>query len=134
MVTDSDTEVVGEGGRARETVAAGSTRSPLPWSCPPRLRREGGGVALTAVAVVEAPERNAVNDAHVTVTNDGITYSAGPLVTSGGPGTYLTYRAVESRPSGEWVLGQDTFPAQGGGGVSVTCVLTRSVLQVSWPV
>ena len=78
-----------------------------------------GALPPGGCTVVEAPERNAVNDAHVTVTNDGITYTAGPLVTSGGSGTYLTYTAVESRPSGEWVLGHNELPAQGGGEISV---------------
>ncbi|XRB21119.1 IPT/TIG domain-containing protein [Pseudoscourfieldia marina] len=63
----------------------------------------------------KAPSRETDHTAHVSVSNDGITYSSAPMKTFAGHGTYLWYATVSPRPTGHWRLWNSTFPAQGGG-------------------
>jgi len=75
-------------------------------------------VDSTTITVV-APPRDTPHVAQLTVTNDGSTYTALPLATNRGSGSYLTYEYVDHKPYGAWVLDNATFPAGGGGNVSV---------------
>ena len=56
---------------------------------------------------------------HVTVSNDGRTFSAPPMVTSGGASTFLVYSALESTPSGEWRLDRASLPGLGSDEINI---------------
>jgi hypothetical protein len=64
--------------------------------------------------VCAAPPQQFPGSVHVTASNDGAVFSAPPRVTSKGAGSYLLYTVTDARPWGQWVLTNDTFPAQGG--------------------
>lgn len=60
----------------------------------------------------QVPPQNVNGSLHVTASNDGSVFSAPPLVTNKGAGTYLTYTVQDARPWGQWSLVNTTFPAQ----------------------
>eukprot|EP00227_Mantoniella_beaufortii_P007969 CAMPEP_0197578958 /NCGR_PEP_ID=MMETSP1326-20131121/3043_1 /TAXON_ID=1155430 /ORGANISM="Genus nov. species nov., Strain RCC2288" /LENGTH=1667 /DNA_ID=CAMNT_0043142265 /DNA_START=375 /DNA_END=5378 /DNA_ORIENTATION=- len=74
----------------------------------------------TSTIVVVAPQRDIAHVAHITVTNDGVTYSALPAVTKGGSGTYLEYTYVSLATWGPWALDNHTLSSQGNSMVTVS--------------
>jgi len=69
--------------------------------------------------LVPAPTRETAHVSHVSVTNDGATYSALPMSTVGGKRTYLEYTTLCALPSGEWAVDNSTFSACGGATATV---------------
>lgn len=60
----------------------------------------------TSTITVTTPNRNAKNQtAHISVSNDGSTFTSLPSVRNGGAGTFLDYQFVGHAPWGSWDLG-----------------------------
>ena len=64
------------------------------------------------------PERNTPHDAHVAVSNNGVTFSSFPLVADD-EGTYLYFAFVNTQPQGHWTIDNATGPVEGGTAVTI---------------
>jgi hypothetical protein len=62
--------------------------------------------------VCQVPPQSVNGSLHITASNDGSVFSAPPLVTAKGAGSFLLYSVVDARPWGQWALVNSTFPAQ----------------------
>ena len=86
-----------------------------------RFSHASGEVDVVPASVIDSgrvscvtPERRAgPHVAHVSVSNDGATYTSFPLVTSD-EGTYLHFTFADDAPKGRWTLDRSAGPAVGG--------------------
>ena len=91
-----------------------------------RFSHVSGEVDVVPASVIDSgrvscvtPERRAgPHVAHVSVSNDGATYTSFPLVTSD-EGTYLHFTFADDAPKGRWTLDRSAGPAVGGTAVVI---------------
>ena len=91
-----------------------------------RFSHASGEVDVVPASVIDSgrvscvtPERRAgPHVAHVSVSNDGATYTSFPLVTSD-EGTYLHFTFADDAPKGRWTLDRSAGPAVGGTAVVI---------------
>ena len=73
----------------------------------------GTFVDQSTITVVTPPRKNKNDTAHVSVTNDGATFTSLPGVRKGGAGSYLEFNFVGHAPWGPWDLGVDQTSTSG---------------------